>query len=38
MELPFFGLPLTAKAGTIGNAEPVETVPITVSGVGEATP
>jgi hypothetical protein len=26
------------KAGTIGNAEPVETVPITVSGVGEATP
>ncbi len=38
MELPFFGSPLTAKAGTIGNAEPVETVPTTVFGVGEATP
>src|SRR6201984_3615669 len=38
MELPFFGSPLRWNAGTIGNAEPVETVPITVSGVGEATP
>src|SRR6478672_7177466 len=38
MELPFFGSPLRWKAGTIGNAEPVETVPTTVSGVGEATP
>src|ERR1700740_419285 len=38
MELPFADLPLTWKAGTIGNAGAVETVPITVCGVGEATP
>src|SRR6266702_3396268 len=38
MELPFFGSPLTRKAGTIGKDGAVETVPITVSGVGAATP
>ena len=37
--LPLFATPLRWKAATIGNDEPVvETVPITVVGVGETTP
>src|SRR5580765_372879 len=38
MSLPFFESPLRWKAGTTGKLEVVATVPITVSGVGEATP
>src|SRR5213592_2237924 len=38
MSLPFFESPLRWKAGTTGKLEVVATVPITVFGVGEATP
>src|SRR5205823_14984097 len=38
MSLPFFESPLRWKAGTTGKLEVVATVPITVVGVGEATP
>src|SRR5436190_648059 len=38
MSLPFFEWPLRWKAGTTGKLEVVATVPITVFGVGEATP
>ena len=37
-ELPFFGSPFRCKAATIGNVGPVAFVPITVFGVGDATP
>jgi heat shock protein HtpX len=36
--LPFVESPLRWKAGTIGNAGAVETVPTTVCGVGDTTP